>query len=210
MKDEQIRAVALDLASKLSKDGKFHWDGSLFDLVDPLLADINAKAEPVFEVGFGWLKTKSGNITPCPNGTLLYTHPAIDHAPQQETIMPGRYKGDALDKPACAAPLPDEVTQMVERLRQHALPDPQDEREVLHAPVLKAAANLIERLAKQVQDASDNLTIAYMAGAASAVPDGCVVVPREPTDAMLVELFRGYTTRELAYKSMIAAGEAKL
>jgi hypothetical protein len=35
-----------------------------------------AKQEPVFKVGFGWLKTKRGNITPCQNGTLLYTRPA--------------------------------------------------------------------------------------------------------------------------------------
>lgn len=35
---------------------------------------------------------------------------------------------------------------IVERLRNHALPDPHDEREVLHAPLLKEAANEITRL----------------------------------------------------------------
>lgn len=33
---------------------------------------------------------------------------------------------------------------IVQRLRYHAMPDPQDEREVLHAPLLKEAADLIE------------------------------------------------------------------
>ena len=35
---------------------------------------------------------------------------------------------------------------LVRRLRQHALPDPHDEREVLHAPLLTEAADAIERL----------------------------------------------------------------
>lgn len=35
---------------------------------------------------------------------------------------------------------------IIERLRQHALPDPHDEREVLHAPLLREAAEEIRRL----------------------------------------------------------------
>ena len=35
---------------------------------------------------------------------------------------------------------------IVEKLRNHAMPDPNDEREVLHAPLLKEAADEIERL----------------------------------------------------------------
>ena len=35
---------------------------------------------------------------------------------------------------------------LVRRLRQHALPDPHDEREVLHAPLLTEAADALERL----------------------------------------------------------------
>ena len=35
---------------------------------------------------------------------------------------------------------------IVRRLRQHALPDPHDEREVLHAPLLSEAADEIEAL----------------------------------------------------------------
>ena len=38
------------------------------------------------------------------------------------------------------------MTDLIERLRQHALPDPHDEREVLHAPLLRDAADEIERL----------------------------------------------------------------
>ena len=34
---------------------------------------------------------------------------------------------------------------LVRRLRQHALPDPHDEREVLHAPLLTEAADALER-----------------------------------------------------------------
>jgi len=39
---------------------------------------------------------------------------------------------------------------LVEKLRKHALPDPHDEREVLHAPLLRNSANRIERLEKEV------------------------------------------------------------
>lgn len=48
------------------------------DFAHRFLAAITEKAEPVFEIGFGWLKTKQGNVTPCPNGTLLYTHPPFE------------------------------------------------------------------------------------------------------------------------------------
>jgi hypothetical protein len=40
---------------------------------------------------------------------------------------------------------------IVQKLRNHALPDPHDEREVLHAPLLTEAANEIERLRALVQ-----------------------------------------------------------
>ena len=36
---------------------------------------------------------------------------------------------------------------------------------------------------------------------------GMVMVPREPTEAMLTALFRGYTSREDAYRAMLAAGK---
>lgn len=35
---------------------------------------------------------------------------------------------------------------IVKQLRNHALPDPNDEREVTHAPLLKKAANEIEAM----------------------------------------------------------------
>lgn len=37
---------------------------------------------------------------------------------------------------------------------------------------------------------------------------GFVMVPVEPSPEMLNELFRGYTTREQAYRAMIAASQA--
>jgi len=41
---------------------------------------------------------------------------------------------------------PKKELSLVEELRNHALPDPYDEREVLHAPLLKRAADRIESL----------------------------------------------------------------
>jgi septal ring factor EnvC (AmiA/AmiB activator) len=42
------------------------------------------------------------------------------------------------------------MSDIVDRLRQHALPDPHDEREVLHAPLLSEAADEIESLSQQL------------------------------------------------------------
>lgn len=39
---------------------------------------------------------------------------------------------------------------IIERLRKHALPDPHDEREVMHAPLLREAADLIEQQAARI------------------------------------------------------------
>lgn len=38
---------------------------------------------------------------------------------------------------------------LLRRLRQHALPDPYDEREVLHAPLLRQAANALDTLTRE-------------------------------------------------------------
>lgn len=38
------------------------------------------------------------------------------------------------------------MSDLIQRLNRHALPDPHDEREVLHAPLLREAAAEIERL----------------------------------------------------------------
>lgn len=43
------------------------------------------------------------------------------------------------------------MTDIVEQLRNHALPDAHDEREVMHAPLLKKAADEIERLRAEVK-----------------------------------------------------------
>ena len=42
--------------------------------------------------------------------------------------------------------------KLIRRLRQHALPDPHDEREVLHAPLLVEAANALEELEKEIEE----------------------------------------------------------
>jgi len=42
------------------------------------------------------------------------------------------------------------MNDLVRRLRQHALPDPHDEREVMHAPLLTEAADEIEKLRDEV------------------------------------------------------------
>lgn len=42
------------------------------------------------------------------------------------------------------------MTDLIERLRQHALPDQHDEREVLHAPLLRDAADEIDLLMEQM------------------------------------------------------------
>lgn len=38
------------------------------------------------------------------------------------------------------------MSDLVKRLRNHALPDPYDEREVMHAPLLREAADALEQL----------------------------------------------------------------
>jgi len=44
------------------------------------------------------------------------------------------------------------MSDIVDRLRQHALPDPHDEREVLHAPLLSEAADIIEAQRQQLAE----------------------------------------------------------
>ena len=49
------------------------------------------------------------------------------------------------------------MSDIVDRLRQHALPDPHDEREVLHAPLLSEAADEIKSLRRQLAEANETL-----------------------------------------------------
>lgn len=44
-----------------------------------------------------------------------------------------------------------EPVAIVRRLRQLALPDPHDEREVLHGQLYQAAADVIEQQAKEIE-----------------------------------------------------------
>lgn len=56
---------------------------------------------------------------------------------------------------------------IVQRLRNHALPDPHDEREVLHAPLLSEAADTIDRLRDELAEAREQieaLRVEYPAG----------------------------------------------
>jgi hypothetical protein len=82
--------------------------------------------------------------------------------------------------------LPDDVAKMVERLRKAGNP--------WYSHTCESAADMIERLARQV-------------------PEGCVVVPREPTEAIrkagCVYLDDDLFIADGIYKAMIAAGEVK-
>lgn len=49
----------------------------------------------------------------------------------------------------------DELDALVRTLRNHAMPDPHDEREVLHAPLLRFAADTIEQLRADLNTSFD-------------------------------------------------------
>ena len=49
--------------------------------------------------------------------------------------------------------------RIIERLRKHALPDPHDEREVMHAPLLREAADEIEQLRKAISTVCEGWTL---------------------------------------------------
>ncbi len=53
---------------------------------------------------------------------------------------------DAISREFKPLPKKTRLTDIVTRLRNHSLPDPHDEREVLHDPLLREAAEEIERL----------------------------------------------------------------
>ena len=54
------------------------------------------------------------------------------------------------------------MNSIVERLRQHALPDPHDEREVMHAPLLKEAADRIEHQAERIKELEAEIGIGHL------------------------------------------------
>jgi hypothetical protein len=53
-----------------------------------------------------------------------------------------------------------EMIDIIKRIRQHTLPDPHDERGVLHAPLLREAADTIESLCQKL-DKANQLEIGY-------------------------------------------------
>lgn len=79
-----INETALRVAEKLSKKGKFHWDGSLFDFIEPFIAELAKDAEPVAEV------SEASETIPYPHlsrlvdvgvlpvGSKLYLHPPFE------------------------------------------------------------------------------------------------------------------------------------
>ena len=52
------------------------------------------------------------------------------------------------------------MLDIIERMRQFALPDPHDEREVLHASLLQEAADTIESLCEKL-DKANQLELGY-------------------------------------------------
>lgn len=195
MKD--TKELALRVAEAAGVKG-FHWDGSLFDFVEPFLAAYLAEQEPVAQIDeFGVFKDLTDDYLP--EGTKLYAAPP-EPAPQQQ--KPQTTIGDSAD-PAqptavCAAPSSEEVREMVERLRnmsQGVWP-------------YKRAADMIERLAARVDDlkqANDGLATAGI------LPDGCVVVQRKVTEDGRCALATpgNYRTYQDQWNALIAAGEVK-
>ena len=148
MTNEEIRAIALEVARMDElmgpKDTYAFTKDRMVDFATRFLAAIAEKAEPV-----AWVSEKSfakmrGDYPPMSMyfrntrynemNIPLYTHPAIEPAQPK-----GHYKDQLIDElDNRAAPLPDEVAQMVEALRRHEW-----------IPVIQQAAEMIERLARE-------------------------------------------------------------
>ncbi len=119
---------------------------------------------------------------------LLKAYPLFTAPPEPAPQTDGSTTVSAPDqermsRSVCAAPSSEEVREIVKWLNEN----PFSHR-------CKQAADLIERLAARV-------------------PEGCVVVPREATDEMLLaaESVKQYelSTPRLRWEAMIAAGEVK-
>ena len=196
MTQDEIRAIALEVAKEMG----FRCVEDYILFATRFLAAINAKAEPVAEVHgdpdyvHTWqvYPIKRGSYKP---GDKLFLHPAIEPAlsaarsltdelmdcvdrlgSEYDTVDPRVWEHMLVyANPVGAAPLPDDVAQMVEALRRHEW-----------VPVIQQAADLIERLARQV-------------------PPDCVVVPREPFNEALDILKRvrdGELGNCLAYRKL--------
>ena len=138
----------------------------------------------------------------------------------------------------CAAPSSEEVRIIVSRLRviANAIADANYNELTMRIPaepdrdadiVTMRAADLIERLAARVPTTAMGEAIAAGDGTlhgaidywqeralkaeAARVPDGCVVVPREPTEDVRCVLATpgNYRTYQDQWAAMIAAGEVK-
>ncbi len=207
MKD--IKELALKVAGMPHNMGPH--DTSAFttecitDFATRLIAAYTEGQEPVAMVVDGggelhlpklqWVSANHSLETP--TGSKLFTAPP-EPAPQQKVCVTcggtceqffcntfkDRSDYSAHQATACAALSSEEVKEMVERLRELSCCFEKPWQSDYHK-----AADLIERLAARV-------------------PDGCVVVPREPTEAMIGnEWNRDMLTG--IWKAMIAAGEVK-
>ncbi len=128
-------------------------------------------------------------------------------------------------EPPLATPSSEEVREVVERLRCFEHPNQTGEE------LMQEAAELIERLAARVPTTAMEEAIAAGDGTlhgaidywqkralkaeAARVPDGCVLVPREPTVQMLnranaTEWDGMAFPHVVIWDAMIAAGEVKL
>ena len=242
MTNEEIRAIALEVAKEVNGVHDPRLAEGFVEFATSFLAAITAKAEPIIPTllyeahDFGQFADDFDQPLARPIRKairdLLNTHPAIEPAPQQHVFYktgdpdaPEQIKdsngevvlaycrrckqAEADLTPACpagAAPLPDEVQwrnirHAVRTLADWAFGGKDDPRwgtawlAMVNGLSAKDGPQFnLERLARQV-------------------PPDCVVVPREPTEAMChaakEAMWVGNIASSVIYKAMIAAGEVK-
>lgn len=139
-----IKELALRYAEAAGVKG-FHWDGSLFDFVEPFIAAYLAEQEPVAWITKDGVRCNPLHMFTGPTTLAwevpLFTAPPLpEPAPQDGTTHPAELP--ARETPVGAAPISEEVRELVERLRAWYR-----DGESLTA---RDAADLIERLAARI------------------------------------------------------------
>ncbi len=133
------------------------------------------------------------------------TEPAPQGTVAQPTKVASALDGQVQTSPACAAPTPEEVREMVERLYSDLDGGPSGWAK-------QEAADMIERLAA-INTNLNSENALLLKWKLEGVPEGCVVVPMEPTEAMCqaasARCHHPQALYKTAYKAMIAAGEVK-
>jgi len=165
--------------------------------------------------GFAPILNNGIRVTHLPTGIVIEETGARSQH-RNRAIAIERLKNELAKQNANVTPLPDDVAQMVEALRRHEW-----------VPVIQQAADMIEHLARQLQEVKDwnamladhNEQLAQRGDdleerLARQVPEGCVVVPREPTEAMFLAakeaMWVGNIASSIIYKAMLAAGQINL